>query len=361
VRVLVQYLLGEFWRYFLLFLGIFVFVYLLVDFLDRIDNFIEYRSTGREVLAYYVCKMPFILLQTSAVSVQLAVIVTLGLMHRHNEIVVLKAAGFSIYRLSLPLILVSVFISLITFSLAEGVVPQANLKAHELWYFDMRHNEARSKARFSRYKGWYRSERAVYNIRRFLPNRNIIEGVSLYFFDDKYNLTRRVDAQRAVYQDGVWRFHQGTDKTIGPDGVFKVDSFEDKVLVLPEKPADFQYTEKTADQMSLAELDAHIAQLGREGYDTTAYRVDRQVKFSLPFVCAVLTVLAVPLTLRLNREASMAQGVGLGIGVAFVYLVFFGLSRSLGHSGNMPIFMAAWLPNIVFTLTGLYLLVSLRQ
>ena len=57
----------------------------------------------------------------------------------------------------------------------------------------------------------------------------------------------------------------------------------------------------------------------------------------------------------------MARSVGMGVAVTFIYLVFFGLSRSLGQAGTLPVILAAGLPNLVFGLSGAYLLVTLRQ
>ena len=362
MRIIVDYMLKEFLRYFFLLLSIFTFIYLLIDFLDHIDNFIDYKSRWFEIAEYYLYKTPFIILQMSSISVLLAVIITFAVMHRHNEITALKASGISVFRVTIPFILLGLFISLANFVLAEGLVPAANVRVNQLWRYEMRHEESRAQAvSEARYKGWYRAERAIYNVRRFRDKPGVIEGVSLYFFDEEFKLTRRVDAQRGVYQDGMWTFYSGTDKTIGDKGHFKTADFEEKQILLQVKPEDFQYEEKTADQMGLAELDAFIAQLKREGYDTTYYRIDRQVKFSLPFVCTVLILIAIPLTLRQNREAVMARGAAIGVGVAFAYLAFFAISRSLGHSQTLPIVLAAWLPNIVFSLTGAYLLVTLRQ
>lgn len=362
MRIVIDYMLKEFFRYFLLLLSIFTFIYLLIDFLDHIDNFIEYRSRAGEVALYYLYKTPFIVLQMSAISVLLAVIITFSIMNRNNEIMALKAGGVSVFRLTAPFILVGLFISLLNFALAEGVVPEANVRVNRLWSYEMRHEEGRPKQdKNLRYKGWYRAEKAIYNVRRFRAQAGVIEGVSLYFFDDNFKLTRRVDARRGVYEDDQWIFFQGTDKVIGPKGVFKTSNFERKPILLQVKPEDFRYEEKTADQMSLAELDSFIARLRREGYDTTYYRIDRQVKFSLPFVCTVLTLLAIPLTLRQPKETGMARSAAIGVGMAFAYLAFFAVSRSLGHSQTLPIALAAWLPNIVFTLSGAYLLVTLRQ
>jgi lipopolysaccharide export system permease protein len=363
VRLVVEHMLREFWRYFLLLLGIFTFIYLLVDLLDHIDNFIEYQSTIKEVALYYLYKTPFIVLQMGAISVLLAVVITFSLMHRNNEITALKAGGVSVYRLSLPFILVALFISLVNFALAEGVVPAANVRVYQLWNYEMRHNPASliDQSSGKHLKAWYRAERAIYNVKRFHGDSGVIEGVSLYFFDDRFELIRRVDAKTGIYSDEQWTFYEGTDKSIAPGGRFKTETFDQKTILLPVKPADFRYVDKTADQMSLAELEAFIAKLKREGYETTYYQIDRQVKFSLPFVCTVLTILAVPLTLRQHREASMARGAAVGVGAAFAYLAFFAISRSLGHSETLPVLLAAWLPNIVFGLVGAYLLVTLRQ
>lgn len=360
MRVVAEYMLREFWKWFLLLMGIFLFIYLLVDFLDRVDNYIEYRSTLVEVLTYYACRMPFIILQVSTISVLLAVIITLTLMNRNNEIVALKAAGVSVYRLSIPMILTGLLISLITFAVTEGVVPQANAKAYQLWHHDMRHNEA-VQAYFGRFKGWYRSERAIYNVRRLRTMQQVVEGVSLFFFDNDYNLTRRVEAELGIFDKGRWRFENGVDKVIGPDGNFKVERFKSKEILLPESPKAFQYVDKSADQMSLVELDNYINQLDREGYDTLPYRVDRQVKFALPFVAAILALIATPISLRQSKDVSLPKAVIVGLGVAFSYLVTVGLCRSLGMAGTLPMLLAAWLPNLLYGLVGAYLLVSLRQ
>ncbi len=361
MRIIVEYMLNEFIRYFLLLLSIFTFIYLLIDFLDHIDNFIDYKSTWIEIGKYYIYKTPFIVMQMSSISVLLSVIITFAAMHRNNEITALKACGISVFRVTIPFILLGLFISLANFILAEGMVPTANAKASELWRYGMRHEENRPRIKpHQRYKGWYRAERAIYNVRRFREN-GVIEGVSLYFFDDAFKLTRRVDAQRGVYRDGQWTFYKGTDKTIGEKGHFRTTTFNQKQILLQVKPEDFNYEDKTADQMSLAELNAFITKLKREGYDTTYYQIDRQVKFSLPFVCTVLILIAIPLTLRQNREEVMSRGAAIGVGVAFAYLAIFAISRSLGHSQNLPIVLAAWLPNIIFSLTGAYLLVTLRQ
>ncbi len=362
MRIIVEYMIKEFLRYFLLLLSIFTFIYLLIDFLDHIDNFIDYRSQWTEVAEYYLYKTPFIVLQMSSISVLLSVIITFAVMHRNNEITAIKASGISVFRVTTPFILLGLFISLINFVLAEGMVPAANARVSELWSYEMHHEENRPQAESQqRYKGWYRAERAIYNVRRFRDRAGVIEGVSLYFFDDDFKLNRRVDARRGVYKDGMWTFYHGTDKTIGDKGHFKTSSFAEKQILLQAKPEDFKYEDKTADQMSLAELDAFISKLEREGYDTTYYQIDRQVKFSLPFVCTVLILIAIPLTLRQNRETVMAKGAAIGVGVAFAYLAFFAISRSLGHSQTLPIVLAAWLPNIVFSLTGAYMLVTLRQ
>ena len=147
MRIIVDYMLKEFLRYFFLLLSIFTFIYLLIDFLDHIDNFIDYRSQWMEMAEYYLYKTPFIVFQMSSISVLLAVIITFAVMHRHNEITALKACGVSVFRISVPFILLGLFISLINFVLAEGMVPAANARVDELWRYEMHHEGEPSQGR----------------------------------------------------------------------------------------------------------------------------------------------------------------------------------------------------------------------
>lgn len=360
MKIISEYILRELGRYFSLFLGLFMFIYLLIDVLDRVDNFIEYKSTMAEIGLYFLCKLPMIVLQMSAVSLMLSVIVTLCLLNRHNEFTALKASGISAFRLTLPLVLIGLFISLVNFTLSEGVIPKASSRAWELWNYEMRHNKPKHTL-YKRFKGWYRSEGAIYHIRRLQQPENILHGVALFFFDHDFNLNRRVYAHRAEHDKEGWTFIDGLDKTIFQGGLFKTERFDRRRILIPEKGRDFAYIERGADQMSLAQLDRHIQQLSQEGYETRPYKVDRQLKFAMPFVSAILTLLAVGLTLRHRHDDSIARVIAEGVAVAFAYLVVVGISRSLGQSGALPILIAVWLPNIFFALIGAYWLVTIRQ
>jgi lipopolysaccharide export system permease protein len=84
------------------------------------------------------------------------------------------------------------------------------------------------------------------------------------------------------------------------------------------------------------------------------------VKIAFPLISVILVLIAIPVSLRLQRGGT-PLAVSIGIAVCFLYLVLLGFSRSLGLSGTLPPFLAAWLANIVFLLIGVYLMSDLER
>jgi lipopolysaccharide export system permease protein len=74
-----------------------------------------------------------------------------------------------------------------------------------------------------------------------------------------------------------------------------------------------------------------------------------------------MTLIGLPIAFWKEKGGGIALGIGVGIGLSFVYIVFLGLSRSLGYSGLLPPLAAAWMPNIIFALLGLFLFTHVRQ
>jgi lipopolysaccharide export system permease protein len=114
--------------------------------------------------------------------------------------------------------------------------------------------------------------------------------------------------------------------------------------------------------MSLNELAAFVRKIEKEGYDARRYRVDLLGKISFPFVCLIMALWGIGLSLFKEKGASLAPAVILGLGVALLYWVSFSYTRSVfGYSGILPPFLAVWLPNGLFGLGGLLMLSSIKQ
>jgi len=133
--------------------------------------------------------------------------------------------------------------------------------------------------------------------------------------------------------------------------------FRNHTLHLPETPQVFERSMKAPEEMSFWELRNYTRKIREEGYDSTRSQVEFHSKIAFPFISLVLTLVGIPLGLR-KKKGGIPFGITIGIGISFLYLLTFGLSRSLALSGSLPPVLGAWLANLLFLLFGIYLILA---
>jgi len=107
--------------------------------------------------------------------------------------------------------------------------------------------------------------------------------------------------------------------------------------------------------MSARELGQQIATFNKSGIDVRGMKLDYHFKFSLPFACLIVAVLAAPLAIKFSRAGGF-MGLLLAFILAFLYQVLMAWSRVLGQAGFLPPVMAAWSQNFIFAGLGILLL-----
>ena len=359
MRIISRYILREFFRIFALTLVGFVLVFLIVDFLERIDNFLEVQIPLLRVGYFFLMSVPNVVFQMTPVAVLVAVLISLGLLARHSEVVALKASGVSLYRVSLPILLTAVLISVMLFIMADTIIPHSSSQVNEIWEREVE----RRRATLSNVRRdiWYRSPTAVLNFDSFNEKTRAVEGVTVYRMDGAFHLTERIEAGHGKPVGDQWELRNGLVKTYARDGTLTVRHFDLEYFALPELPKEFAQVQKSSDEMSFADLAGWVRQMQMEGYDPRRYQVDLALKISYPFICLIMALIGLPIAFWKEKGGGIALGIGVGIGLSFVYIVFNGLSRSLGYSGLLPPLAAAWMPNVIFALLGVFLFTHVRQ
>ena len=123
--------------------------------------------------------------------------------------------------------------------------------------------------------------------------------------------------------------------------------FQQRDLVLTERPSDFADLEKKVNEMDYNELASYVRRLERDGYKSTTYRVELYSRLSLALTPLIMVVLGLALALRHN-QVHLTSVVALGMGLMFIYWLFFGFSSSFGQAGRWPILWAVSCPHLVF-------------
>ncbi|RLB82264.1 MAG: LPS export ABC transporter permease LptG [Deltaproteobacteria bacterium] len=352
VQIIQKYLAKEILRTFAIVLATAMSIYLVIDFFEKIDDFLEAGVPISQALVFFMFRLPFIIVQVTPVGVLLAVLLVLGLMVRNNELVALQSGGIGIRYLLKPLLLLSLAFSFVLFFFSEIMVPITMAKANNIWRVKVN----KQVATFKQKDIWIKGNRAIYHIAYFNPVDKSISGVTFNFFDDKFNMTKRIDAKKGIHESDHWLLQDCVEQIRLQDGSYQVSYPLQRILKIDLMPEDLKKIAKKSEEMSSKELSTYIQKVKDEGYDATPYQVDWQAKLAFPSICLVMTIVGTAIALRNKKGEGIAMGVAYGIAVAFCYWVVYGFCLSMGYNGFLRPFLAAWLTNIVFVVLGTLLL-----
>jgi lipopolysaccharide export system permease protein len=353
MKIITRYLYKEFFTFFFISLIAFLIIYMVVDFFGKIDNFLEAKVPIDIAFSYFIYQIPYAIHQLIPVSVLISIMLMLGIMNKHNEILAVKGSGLSMFNLAYPLIGISILIGIGSFFLSESIVPITSSMANSIWNVQVQKRQPKGAYKLSRL--WYRGKGSIYQIQTFDSRKNIIEGLTIFFFDKDFKLTKRIDARKATWINDRWYLNDGLIQKTEADGSKKSIRFDNHSIQLPETPKNFERSMRAPEEMSYWELKKYTRKIRQEGYDSTRCQVGLHIKIAFPFICPVLTLVGIPLALR-KKKGGIPLSITIGIGISFFYLLTFGLSRSLAISGALPPILGAWMANLLFSLFGIYLI-----
>jgi len=355
MKIITRYFCKEFFTFFFVSLITFLVIYLVISFFGKGEKFHEANVPMNVAFSYFIYQIPSIIQQMIPLSVLISVMLMLGIMNKHNEILAMKNSGISTLNLSYPLITISILIGIASFFLSESIVPITSSRANNIWNVHVEKKNPQGAYKLSHL--WYRGKGSIYQIRVYNSRKNTVEGFSIFLFDKNFKLTQRIDAKNATWSKGIWYLNDGLIQKIGPDGSRKSIRFDCHSIQLPETPQSFERTMKAPEEMSFWELRNYTRKIREEGYDSTRCQVDLNFKLAFPFISLILTLVGVPLALR-KKKGGIPFSITIGIGISFLYLLTFGLFRSLALSGALPPILGAWMANFLFLLFGIYLMLK---
>ncbi len=144
-----------------------------------------------------------------------------------------------------------------------------------------------------------KGNRQIIHIKYYNPAIRTIFGVTLYTFDKRFRLADRIDAGRAAFSNGNWRFYDTLEQTLNPEtGAYEIQSGNERIVALDLLPTDLQGVIKKSEEMGFAELRRYIRKVENEGYDATIYKVDLYSKLAFPLVCIIMCMAGVGIAVR---------------------------------------------------------------
>ncbi len=359
MKTLDRYVIGMFFNIFMLIVISLIGLYLVVDFFERIHYFISKDATLRQIVLYFSYQIPFILSLMIPVAILLSSLLTFGILSKNSEIIAMKANGVSLYRTSYPIIIFAVLMCMVSFFLNEFVTPHTNQQAKYIKLVEIQKKE--HIGAFKRNQIWFRGKDGIYNFNMFDPEAGTLKGIRINYLDHEMNLTKRIDAAKAVWRNDTWIFYDGLITTFPPNSLPILERFDSTVIDLPETPADFMIVQKDTEEMGYFELRKYIKKLHSEGYDATRYIADAHGKIAFSLVSVILAVIGISFSLsKSERSGGISQSIAIGIIIGFSYWIVYGFALSLGRSGSLPPLVAAWTANTLFGAGALYLFMKVK-
>jgi len=354
MSIINHYIVKEIVKVFATLMVALIFIFYIVDFFEKIDDFIEAGVSVSIILVYFACKLPFVAAQMMPICLLLAIIIAFGLMNRHNELIAFCSGGVSIMYLLKPVLAMGGVLGFSLFMISEAVVPVTISKANRIWLEEV---EKKSVNTSMERNIWIKEKRKIIHIEYYNPTQKAIFGVVVYEFDQTFNLVRRVDASRGVFKEESWFLDDVMEQKYNASlGIYDVTLHGQAPEPMDLQPEDLTRVVKGSEEMGFTELMGYINQVEDEGYDATPYRVDLQAKAAFPFICLLMSLIGTGIAAKIRSKESLPIIIATAIGIAFLYWTGYGLFVSLGYGEVLPPLVAAWTANAVFLFFGIYLL-----
>ncbi len=330
-----------------------------VDLLQTLDRFLRVKPPFTTILEHFVYRLPGELYKGLPMIVLIATVFLFLSLTRQRELDAFKAAGISLYRASLPILLVAGAISVLAVAFQEIVLPDINAKSEEVDRVKIRGQLPRHLQRQTQI--WYRSsDTRFFRMALLDPVGKSMEGLTVLDISRDFRMEERLDARAAQWSTEGWQLTDGVFRRVGPQNRVTSEMFDSRLLAMPEHIDDFIQLQNAPDTMSFLELRAYVARLRDGGHRVTRYLVQLYSKLSFPLVHVIMALVAIPFALVSPRSGGRAMGIGVAIVIAVGYWVVHSVALAFAQADLLPAALAAWTANIVFAGIGTALFLSAR-
>ncbi len=305
-----------------------------------------------------ILKMPGFIVLAFPMSILLATLMSYSRLSNDSELIALRSVGVNIYRLIMPAIAFSLCIVALAFLFNNFIAPAANYQA----------SVTLSKA-LGETRPNFKTENILYDEYTEIPIKGdqTKEVLTRLFYAEEFdgeqmkNLTvldrsrgsvsQIVTAQSAKWNvlENIWDFYNGTIYLIGIDGSYNnIVRFQHQQLALPKTALDITKEGKNTDEMNIFEARKYLETIKRSADEQRVrkWQVRIQEKIAIPFACVVFALIGAALGIT-PQNSGKTTSFGICIGLIFAYYLVSFISQSMGISGVVPPWLAAWSPNLL--------------
>ncbi|WP_052812931.1 LptF/LptG family permease [Desulfonatronum thioautotrophicum] len=326
-------------------LGVGACIYLLQDLVENLDRFVESGVGVGVMIAYFLAKLPLILSQILPAVFLVALIVQIGLLVRHRELLALQSGGVSYGALVRFFAVYGFAWCLFQLLLSQGLAVAGQRTMDRIWEEKVLQQ---TPGVVEIENVWFLNGPYIVSVDRALPGAGTGSGVAVYTYGEGNVLREIIVAETFVAREREWLLQNVR--------LYDVDSFDVRelpthTLAITQDLDAFSVLQARFDPaaLSLIELGRIIAYLEGTGSNVERLRTAWHMKWSYAFSLLVMVLIALALYTIFD---SVYVNIAIGLAIVFVYYVLFVLGVSLGERGFLSPLLGAWLGNILFALSA---------
>ena len=343
------------------FIGTYIYSILLIisisivfDINENLAKFSQYHAPLKAIVFdYYANFVPYFANLFSPLFVFIAVIFFTSKLAGNSEIISMLASGVSFKRLMRPYMFSCILISCLSFYLSAYVIPHGTVirQNFETMYKNKKKNTAADNVMLQVGKG------VIAYIQHYDNNMKKGFGFSLDKFENKKLISHMtaMEAQYDTISDSKYHWTVSNWKIRELKGLREhITSGMTKDTVIIMEPTDLVYSKGQQETFTSPELKAYISkQIDRGSSNVVQYQVEYHKRIASSFASFILTTIGVSLSSR-KRKSGMGLYLGIGLVLSFSYIMLQTVSSTFAINANTPPMLAAWIPNLIFTVVAYF-------
>lgn len=366
-----RYVFREWLQSFLLTLGVVIGLLILQNMYDSLPDLLNQSASWGDIIRFYTWALPMYIPATLPIILLVSVLLSVGSLHRNNEIIAMRVSGIHLLKISRSLLAIGLICSLVMLYFTAYLVPKSVENSRAL-FDNLKFTAAEERAQNPDTIGLVYNlaytnsqEHRLWFMNRFNERSWLGSGVTVHVRNSVGKERKRISAREAYFDDlqNHWVFIEGRELLfdIETGDPLRARTFkEERFLQFDEDPGLMMALRKDPKELSLNELKKILGSVAiDENPQIQAYKMRYLSLLAAPFSCLIVVGIAIPFATSGVRTNPLV-GVAKCLGLFLFFYVLTHISWILGERHYLQEWFAAWLPNIVLLLISIRLYIKAR-
>lgn len=358
MKLIDWYIFKKFIGTFFYAISLLIVIVIIFDISENIDDFLQNNAPVSEIIVdYYINFIPYFINLFVYLFTFISVIFFTSKMAGNSEIIAILSSGVSFMRMLRPYFFASLLLGILSFYLGNFLIPQTNQIRR---VFKDKYMEDLSKDKERNIH--IQIEKGVFV---FVENYNNKQQTGYRFTIERFNgeemeyklIADRIEYDTSRAEVNAWKIVNYSERFL--DGINeRIEKGKLKDTTINLLPTDLYQIKEDFEIMNFWELRDHINKERLKGsIGVVNYEVEMQKRLASPAAILILTFIGAALSSRKVR-GGIGMHLGMGIAITFSYILFMQFSTVFATFGNLSPILAAWIPNIIYTVLGVYLIIK---